>query len=290
MGTLGTYLSSAREALGLDLHDAAQQTRINVHYIKAMEEEDFTKLPGEVFMKGFLRNYGRFLNLPEAEVLKRYADLRGSKTDSSAAPGQNFEQKVVTYERKKTEEVPIEPFVWGAGIFIALIIFLFTARPGKHEGAVPRPMMAVPAGGQPAVPSITVKPGKLYLEMVALEDVWILVRTDSSPQKTSVLKKGENVTWSADQRFLLSYGSVGAVKLLLNGRELTVAGPKNAVVRDLTITAAGVVNQNLHVEQPRTAAIKPLPKPSAQPGQAPSSPPQVNSPEKPAAAPGPDSF
>jgi hypothetical protein len=285
MGTLGTYLSSAREALGLDLHDAAQQTRINVHYLKAMEEEDFSKLPGEVFIKGFLKNYGRFLKLPEAEVLKRYGALKPEAVSPSpAAP--SVEQKVVAYERKKTEEVSLEPFVWGAGIFIAIIIFLFTSLPGKHGGTVP-PVTTVPTGGQRALPAVPgAKPDKLYLEIVALEDVWLLVRIDSSPQKKDVLKKGEHVTWSADERFLLSYGSIGAVKLLLNGRELTVTGPKSAVVRDLTITAAGVINQNLHVEQPRTAAIKPQPKPSAQPGPAaPSASPQINLPGTPAPAP-----
>ncbi len=285
MGTLGTYLSSAREALGFDLHDAAQQTRINVHYLKAMEEEDFSKLPGEVFIKGFLKNYGRFLKLPDAEVLKRYAELKPATVPpADAIP--SIEQKVVTYERNKTEEVSLEPFVWGAGIFIAIIIFLFTALPGKHGGTVPQPVTAVPTGGQTAAPALPgAKPDKLYLEIVALEDVWLLVRIDSSPQKKDVLKKGEHVTWSADERFLLSYGSIGAVKLLLNGRELTVAGPKSAVIRDLTITAAGVVNQNLHVEQPRTAAIKPQPKPPAQPGPLPSPSPQVNPPEKPAPVP-----
>ncbi len=287
MGILGTYLSSAREALGLDLHDAAQQTRINVHYLKAMEEEDFSKLPGEVFIKGFLKNYGRFLKLPEAEVLKRYAALKPETVlPGDAVP--NVEQKAVAYERKKTEEVSLEPFVWGAGIFIALIIFLFTALPGKQRGTVSQPGTTVPTGRQPAgSPGAGAKPEKLYLEIVALEDVWILVRIDSSPQKKDVLKRGEHVTWSADERFLISYGGIGAVKLLLNGRELAVTGPKNAVVRDLTITAAGVINQNLHVEQPRTAAIKPLPKASAQPAPLPSPLPQVNPPAKPAPAPAP---
>lgn len=287
MGILGTYLSGAREALGLDLHDAAQQTRINVHYLKAMEEEDFSKLPGEVFIKGFLKNYGRFLKLPEAEVLKRYAELK----PETALPGDavpNVEQKAVTYERKTPKEVSLEPFVWGAGIFITLIIFLFTALPGRHGGTVSQPGATVPAGGQPAASAVPgAKPDKLYLEIVALEDVWLLVRIDSSPQKKDVLKKGEHVTWSADERFLLSYGGIGAVKLLLNGRELAVTGPKNAVVRDLTITAAGVINQNLHVAQPRTAAIKPLPKPSAQPAPLPSPSPQVNPPVQPAPAPDP---
>jgi len=52
MGTLGEYLRSAREKRGLDLRDAAQQTRISFTYLKALEEEDFSKLPGEVLSGG----------------------------------------------------------------------------------------------------------------------------------------------------------------------------------------------------------------------------------------------
>ncbi len=43
MGTLGQYLRSAREARGIDLRDAAQQTRISFNYLKALEEEDFSQ-------------------------------------------------------------------------------------------------------------------------------------------------------------------------------------------------------------------------------------------------------
>lgn len=105
---------------------------------------------------------------------------------------------------------------------------------------------------------MTGKPEKLYLEIVALEDVWVLVRTDTSPQKKAALKKDEAVTWSADERFLLSYSSVGAAKLILNGKELTVNGPKNAVVRDLIVTATGIAFQKVEPEQPKVRKPKPL--------------------------------
>ncbi|NTW59297.1 MAG: DUF4115 domain-containing protein, partial [Nitrospirae bacterium] len=106
-----------------------------------------------------------------------------------------------------------------------------------------------------------------------------------SPQKKATLKKGESVTWSADERFLLSYGSVGAAKLELNGKELVVNGPKDAVVRDLIITSAGVAFQKVESEKPKPR--KPMPvtqaTPTAQPQPAPQIPvmpePQAPSPQ-----------
>ncbi|HEY6012073.1 MAG TPA: RodZ domain-containing protein [Nitrospirota bacterium] len=269
MSTLGQYLRAAREARGIDLRDAAQQTRISIHYLKALEDEDFPRLPGEVFVKGFLKSYAKFLSLNENEVLNKYLEMKPPQPVAAAAVAQ--EPVAAAPIRKPAAEhaTPIEPLIWGAVIIIALAAFLFTAMPARHEKAVPRPAAtAVPAepvsqptptpAENPAVPE------KLYLEVVALEDTWVLVRTDNSPQKKAVLKKGESLIWSAENRFLLSYGKAGALMLQLNGKELTVTEPANAVIRDMAITAAGIVTRKGQEVAAKPAVPKPAPKPVPQ--------------------------
>jgi len=271
MGTLGKYLRDAREAMGIDIRDAAMQTRISVNYLHALEEEDFSKLPGEVFVKGFLKNYGRFLHLEEAEVLKRYAALKPQTVTPPAPPADGEKTTVISEQGKvkKAREAPIEPFVWGAAIFILLIVFLLTSMPtNKHTGSS-NVTVSAPTGTLQGVEQFQARrPDKLYLEVVALEDTWLLVRTDSSPQKKAVLKKGESLIWSADDMFLLSYSDVSAVRLLLNGEELAVKGTRGTVIRDLAITRAGITNQPLQVKQPRPAKPKPEPQHEVSPQQA----------------------
>jgi len=244
MGTLGQLLRGARESLGIELRDAAQQTRISHNYLQALEEEDFSKLPGEVFVKGFLKNYGKFLGLDESEVLKRYEELRrpgsAQQVPATAAEKEETEPAIEPKEKKTL----IEPFIWAAGIVVMIGIFFFTALPRRHAPETPGTFTKAPEGSLEPAPVLTPKPEKLYLEVIALESTWILVRTDNSPQKKAILREGESLIWSADERFLLSYGSAGAVKLLLDGQELTVKEPKNAVIRDLAITATGIVNKN----------------------------------------------
>jgi len=264
MGTLGKYLRDAREAMGIDIREAAQETRISVNYLTALEEEDFSKLPGEVFVRGFLKNYGRYLHLEETEVIKRYAELK-PQTVTPPSPPTDEEKETVISEQgtvKKVRKAPIEPFVWGAAIFISLIVFLLTSMPtDKHTGSSSFTVSA-PTGTLQGVEQLQARrPDKLYLEVVALEDTWLLVRTDTSPQKKAVLKKGESLIWSADEMFLLSYSDVSAVRLLLNGEELTVRGTKGTVIRDLAITRAGITNQQLPVKQPRPAKPKPKTEP-----------------------------
>ena len=270
MGTLGNYLRNAREALGLDIREAAQQTRISLAFLTAIEAEEFSKLPGEVFVKGFLKNYARFLRLSEDEVMKRYAELRSSAAPAAAAAAAAAPAPLKEERRERPQQVRPqpqavqeaasagtsarnpEPYVWGGALFLALILFIVVARPSKHAvREQPLPVTAVtPNAALVSGPAATMNQDKIYLDMEALEDTWVLVRTDSSPQKNAVLRKGESITWSANERFLLSYGRVGAVRLLLNGKELSVAGARNAVVRDLLVTAKGIAQQKTEGEQP----------------------------------------
>jgi cytoskeletal protein RodZ len=270
MGTLGSYLRNAREARGLDLRDAAQQTRISINYLKAIEDEDFSKLPGEVFVKGFLKNYARFLRLPEDEVVKRFGECK--KPQQGAAP--TAAKKTVVQKpgaadtRSVNDEVTqprgliLEPFLWGGIILIGIIVFMLVALPASrpvHERDGQVSSLPTATDSLHTGTTGTAKSEKLYLGIVAQEDVWVLVRIDASPQKKAVLRKGESVTWSADERFLLSYASIGSLKIVLNGNELTVNGPKNAVVRDLAVTAKGIAFQKVESEQPpRPRKQKPL--------------------------------
>jgi cytoskeletal protein RodZ len=274
MGSLGSYLKSAREARGLHLRDAAQQTRISIGYLKAIEDEDFSKLPGAVFVKGFLKSYARFLQLPEDEVMQRFGEIGKPQpvaAPTAALPKDERQKNVVAAapapeaQPERTSRLGLEPFLWAGSIIVGLVLFVLTALPGKdhkrEQSDIAVSSVTETAHLQSAA-TTTGKSEKLYLEIVALEDVWVLVRTDGSPQKKAVMKKDEAVTWSADERFLLSYSSIGAAKLVLNGKELTVNGPKNSVVRDLIVTAAGIAFQKVEPEQPIVRKPKPLTQPT----------------------------
>src|SRR5512139_971744 len=104
MGTLGSYLRTVREARNIDLREAAQQTRISINYLKAIEEEDFSKLPGEVFVKGFLKSYARFLQLNEDEVMARYAGLAKPAAPAPPAAGQKTEKQKVPAPQQPASE------------------------------------------------------------------------------------------------------------------------------------------------------------------------------------------
>ena len=62
-GTIGSQLRLAREARGLSLLDVEKAIHIRVHYLQALEEDDFARLPSKTQARGFLRLYADFLKI-----------------------------------------------------------------------------------------------------------------------------------------------------------------------------------------------------------------------------------
>jgi cytoskeleton protein RodZ len=70
--SLGSLLKKAREERHIDLDEAFRVTRIRRHTLEAMENEQWDKLPSQVFVKGFLKTYAEFLGLDKEMILAHY--------------------------------------------------------------------------------------------------------------------------------------------------------------------------------------------------------------------------
>lgn len=88
MDKVGVWLRKSREAKGSTLEEAEETTRVRAHFLKLLEAGDFAALPGgEVQVRGFLRIYARYLDLPVDEVLSRYdAEAHGNNRGSIPEP------------------------------------------------------------------------------------------------------------------------------------------------------------------------------------------------------------
>ena len=67
--TAGAKLRAAREAAGLSIEAVAQQLKLAPRQVTALEEDDWQRLPGRTFVRGFARNYARFVHLDPDAVL-----------------------------------------------------------------------------------------------------------------------------------------------------------------------------------------------------------------------------
>ena len=77
--------------------------------------------------------------------------------------------------------------------------------------------------------------GPIMLELEALEITWVVVRSDNRAPYEALLQPGERALWRAHERFLLTLGNAGGVKVMLNGEPRGPFGKNGMVIRDLEI-------------------------------------------------------
>jgi cytoskeleton protein RodZ len=72
---LGQFLRTKRESLGLSLDEVQERTKIRKRYLIALENGDWSILPGNVYGRGFVRSYAEVLGLDGLELLQKYLDM-----------------------------------------------------------------------------------------------------------------------------------------------------------------------------------------------------------------------
>lgn len=103
MKHIGEYLKQRRCEKNITLEEVASQTGIREQYLTALESGDFEKIPGDVFIKGFIRNYGNFLEENGNDLVEAY-------TKGLATPEALHEPlKAASSDVKEQPEVLQEP-------------------------------------------------------------------------------------------------------------------------------------------------------------------------------------
>ena len=86
----GPLLRQIREAVGVELREIAERSKIGMAYLSALEGESFAKLPAAVYVRGFLAEYARALGLDGERVkqtyLARFRAARGPSADDEDEP------------------------------------------------------------------------------------------------------------------------------------------------------------------------------------------------------------
>lgn len=87
MPGIGDTLRSERRRQGRTLADAAAETRVRESYLAAIEEDDFEVLGGDVYARGFIKLYGRYLGLDADALVDEYRTNHEKPEEITAIPG-----------------------------------------------------------------------------------------------------------------------------------------------------------------------------------------------------------
>lgn len=255
MPTLGEALRQKREERGITLSEISESTKIGTRFLKAIETDNFSVLPGGIFTRSFIRTYAKQVGLDEDEAIALYQQqVTGqesapipeiSSTTLSPQPEiveKPFAPRPVVYQNghSRTNWSSIIIYL-GIAIFCVIIgiavfkRFLETSKetpPQQTSESITSPQQpeAQPAPSQPAQsaedipsqppPSVPAgEPVRVRVEATT-ESVWISYQVDGSKAVAITLKPGQvQEIPPAQQEAILNYGNRVSLKLMINNRE-----------------------------------------------------------------------
>lgn len=139
MADIGDKLRSAREAKGLSIADVEKATKIQSRYLTAIEKNDFDKLPGDFYVRAFIRQYAQVVGLDGKKLLSEY-----HKEIPKAEPDDYVEDSVDNKSEKVRKTTNNKKNLWknylpriaiGLGVIIVILIVyaLYAHLSSNHQ-------------------------------------------------------------------------------------------------------------------------------------------------------------
>lgn len=235
-GNFGERLKRERELREVTLEEITSATRISGRFLEALENEDWEKLPGGVFNRGFVRSVARYLGLDEEVFLGEYDLAHGAPVPQA--------------EERPEDRIPSPPKWLPAAVVLGAVVLLaglimggihawryFAARRAvKHsQGPRARPLpqcaaLVLPVAALPADPGPL--PNSPYARRMSSKDLFastratsrVRVQSDGNLVFDDELRSGENRQFTAGEGFDVSATDSGAVLLELNGQTVPSLG------------------------------------------------------------------
>lgn len=246
--SVGTILKEARLAKGLSIADAEQATSVRARYLEAVENDEYEKTPGEVFLKGIIRNYGNYLGLDGLELVKLYkANHQGVAAENINSAGIREVEKVrLNIQLKEKRDIgsgtgrfempqlPMKQIAAGLAVVVLLGIG-YVAVPKVIDYFKNMPQVEQKQEEVQANASTAVKPpfilDKVQVEMEAKDSCWTEVTADGKEVFVGMLNAKDKRTFEAKDKIVVKYGNIGAMKLIVNGQPVDLKGEHGVAVK-----------------------------------------------------------
>lgn len=129
MADIGDKLRSAREAKGLSIADIEKATKIQSRYLEAIEQNDFDKLPGDFYVRAFIRQYAQIVGLDGKELLSDYKqDVPESDPDEyveNSIDNKSEEVRETTDNKKNMWKNYLPRIAICLGVIIVVLVVYF---------------------------------------------------------------------------------------------------------------------------------------------------------------------
>jgi hypothetical protein len=230
---LGLKLKEQRQRAGLSLADVAAETRIGTYLLRAIEDGNTDRLPGDFYLRAFARSYARVIGL--GEILHSVPAPDGSSTRGGPRP--------VASRRQGWRQPPRHVSV-GMVVLVSLAAatgLVWWGRGeerGKSEAlpALTTRQMVRPAAKSPFVRAEMAEFAPLSMILKAGEECWIELISDGAVVAVGVVPPGYETEVQASESIRLSLGNAGGVSFKINGLPGRMLGRRGQVVKNILMT------------------------------------------------------
>jgi helix-turn-helix protein len=245
MPEIGATLREARMRARLDVSEIEAKTKIRAKYLRALENEEWSLLPGPTFVKSFLRTYAQALNLDGRALVEEYRLHHEGPADGAFDPIASTPQRP---RRRLPESRPSRGYMLAVGAVCAVIVLLIvllatgggpskngsassrgttakshSTHPSRHTGAG---TTGGRAASQAAFVALSLKPSA---------EVYVCLIGDNGRKLIpgTLLAPGASTPTYHARRFEITLGN-NAVTMYVDGRARTVPASTQAIGYSLT--------------------------------------------------------
>jgi cytoskeletal protein RodZ len=260
---IGSVLKEERLRQNLNREEISRLTCIAPRFIEAIEQDDFSLLPGLVFARSFVRQYSQVLGLDPGPLL---AALPKPDIESAPLPAPPHGQGRNRWDPRVKSALETVLFIAAAigagtlawarfnsgaedGSYFSFhdwrVREVITASPRTAHTAAPAPVpevlpVALPTATsvQEAASPVEEAATPVKVTVAAHEASWVQITADGKSLFSGILNPGGVQTAGASGRVKVLAGNAGGVDISLNGKKLEPLGPAGQM-RSVTLTSDG---------------------------------------------------
>jgi cytoskeleton protein RodZ len=242
---LGTTLRTAREHKGLSLEDLAARTKIPWKTLRAIENNDFGKIPAGLFARSFIRAYALAVGVDPSASVAEFRAMTEPTLEPVPPPREPVKIRIPP-DDIESGVVRTSSLRWSLAVIVAALVISVVLL-NRNTDRIGSP----PAGreARPGVVSMPVEPASseatsltppvqrgavvetgIRIEMRAERLCWIRAVADGQEAFAGLMYAGQTATVTGQRDIVLRVGDPSALSYWLNGQPGAPLGTANVPV------------------------------------------------------------
>lgn len=242
MSDFGGKLREARERRGVSLRQIAASTKIAVAALEALERNDWSKLPGGIFTRAFVRSYAIEVGLDPEETVREFLE-QFEQAPAVAGPAPVREEDGSFESQQQMAGVVLKLVIIAVPLIGVILYFTLRNRPAAERTVPAAQVEEAPSASappaRPTPPTADTTPAlsqPMRLELHPRGPCWVTLTVDGRRVFSRLLQAGDREVHEVRDAAVIDIGDAGAFAFSVNGRPGRSLGTAGQVLRDVRIT------------------------------------------------------